>query len=349
MRIGGDFEIDVTTLLTAYGVESETSPSLPQLWLDTGRSGIAVSLEHIISKGGAKRAILPAYICPSVVAVFKKYGFSIRYLSAHALEQPPHPADGETILFAHYFGMRDSAVVEWIENLRNRSAIFVIEDCVQASLSTNVGTTGDYVISSFRKFMQQPDGALLRSREAIAPARLAEPDEAFVSSKFLAKLLRNAECRESQFLQLLDEAEEWLETSPPRKMSWLSTYLMNCTDIHEIQKKRRANWQALFNQFDQAGMLEYVAPLFSELSEGDVPLGFAVRVRRGHRNGLRRQLAESSIYCPVHWGLTHLAGRESEFPIEWELSQNILTFPIDQRMDGKHIEYLANHIARYFE
>ncbi len=109
---------------------------------------------------------------------------------------------------------------------------------------------------------------------------------------------------------------------------------MSRTDIHEIKMKRCSNWLPLFNQLEQAGMLDYVASLFTELSDGDVPLGFVVRVRSGLGNGLRRQLAESGIYCPVHWGVTHLAGAGSEFPIEWELSQNILTFPIDHRMSG---------------
>lgn len=348
MRIGGDFEIDVTKLSRTYEAEREPGPDLCRMWVDTGRSAIAIALDQIVKRGGERRAMLPAYICPSVVSAFNKSRFHIQYFSPFELEQSLQPEGNETVLFAHYFGQKNSALVDWIDDLENRSEIFVIEDCVQASLSTNVGVTGDYVVSSFRKFLQQPDGALLCSRSDIQGCELDEPDEEFVSSKFLAKLLRNTECEASQFLHLLSESEDRLEKSIPRKMSWLSTYLMHRTNIGEIKSKRRANWQLLFDQLEREGVFQHAVPFSREISAGEVPLGFAVQIRDGQRDRLRRYLAERNIFCPIHWELDHLVGREDEFPKEWALSQSILTLPIDQRMTQAHIEYMAKNIASYF-
>lgn len=348
MRIGGDFEIDVSMLSQepVYGLP--VMPSLHDLWMDTGRSALLVALRDIIKRGGARKALLPAYICPSVVAPFLKLGFKLRFYSADMMADSLQIEEYETILLAHYLGKRNLPVVDWVRNRQAILGFFVIEDCVQASLSTNVGDIGDYVITSFRKFLPQPDGAMLGSRTEIFDADLGEPDEAFISAKLAGKFLRNSNCDGGIFLKLFGDAEARLDILSPRRLSWLSTYMMERTDIQLISSIRRTNWLTLYSCLDKNGLFKYLKPVFETLADGEVPLGFPVRVVDGQRDELRRFLASKEIYCPVHWDLDHLVGFKDMFLDEIELSKSILTFPIDQRMRLSNVEFLVETAADFY-
>lgn len=348
MRIGGDFEIDVSTLSQPCVNEYSPMPDHYKLWVDTGRSALLLALEEIVRQGGVKRALLPAYICPSVISPFVKLGFKLRYYNSERLAGTPLPENGETILFAHYFGKRNISAIEWIRHLQAGRQLFVIEDCVQASLNTNVGDTGDFVITSFRKFLPQPDGAILGTRSEIHCDVLDEPDEAFISAKLVGKLLRPLSGLDELFLKTLGDAESRLELPKPRRMSWVSAYMLKRTDIHKISQTRRSNWLDLHKYLREKKLLNCILPLYSSLEIGEVPLGFPVQVNDGQRDKFRRYLAAQHIYCPVHWALDHLDENDQKYIEEVALSRNILTLPIDQRLSRQNIENMVKVIASYF-
>jgi hypothetical protein len=238
-------------------------------------------------------------------------------------------------------------MIEWIRNQPAREQFFVIEDCVQASLNANVGEVGDFVITSYRKFLSQPDGAILGSCKKIHCTSLIDADEAYISAKLVGKLLRKSSSDTAHFLNLLSNAENRLELLKPRKMSWLSTYMLRRTDIQKVASLRRDNWLSLYQDLSQNGLFKYLTPLFDNLSDGDVPLGLPVRINHGGRDEFRQFLATQHIYCPIHWELDHLNNAE-EYSAELMLSRNILTLPIDQRLTKSHIEYFGKTIANYF-
>jgi hypothetical protein len=348
MRIGGDFEIDVSTLSQPCVGGFSPMQNLCKLWVDTGRSALLLSLQEIVRQGGVKKALLPAYICPSVIAPFVKLGFHLHFYNSSKLADTPTPENGETILFAHYFGKKNFSAIEWVRSLQAKLQLFVIEDCVQASLNTNIGETGDFVITSYRKFLPQPDGAILGSRSEIHCDILGDPDEAFISAKLVGKLMRHFSGEDGLFLKTLGDAEERLELLRPRKMSWLSAYMLKRTDVQKIIHIRRTNWLNLYRYLDEEGLLNHLLPLFNSLVVGEVPLGFPVQVNDGQRDKLRQFLAELHIYCPIHWTLDHLEKNDQKFIEELTLSRNILTLPIDQRLSKQHIKFMVKAIASYF-
>lgn len=352
MRIGGEFEIDVQALAQPCADSPPGLPSPYKLWVDSGRSALLLALKEIVRQGGTKEAWLPAYICPSVIAPFMELGFSLHFYSLCDVTGSPHTIplykNGGTVLFVHYFGKKNSSFIKWVKEHRTKHWFFVIEDCVQASLNSNVGEIGDFVITSYRKFLPQPDGALLGSQKEIH-CELEEPDETFVSAKLVGKLLRHASRQEALYLQMLGEAERRIEVSQPRKMSWLSSYMMQRTDIRKIVQIRRTNWRRLHKHLVEEDMLDYLTPLFVTLAEGEVPLGLPVRVKEGQRDSLRQFLAAQHIYCPVHWPLEHLKNLDQNYPEDITLSRNIITLPIDQRLGKRHLEHMAQTITTYFK
>ncbi len=353
-RIGGEIEISPALLAVPSFASIPALPKPNTIWLDTGRSALYLALLEIIRRGGTKRAWLPAYVCGSVVAAFKALDFELRFYPVGSrLEGPRFPdeiAKGDAFLYVHYFGHPNTAAVDWLKQVNYEGNFFVIEDCVQASLNTGVGAVGDYAITSYRKFVPQPDGALLGSSAPIE-SLLHEPDEAFISAKFLGKLLRHEVAQNQEaFLALFGEAEDRLEQGfMPRKMSWLSRYLMSRTDIGVVSKVRRRNWHDLADHFKaNPWMGKVMTPIFEHLGDGAVPLGFPVSIQGGKRDRLRRHLADNHIYCPVHWELPHLQ-EDAAWRDELELSRSILTLPIDQRLELSHVTYMVQSIKTFFD
>lgn len=354
-RIGGELEIGPEQLAAPVLRHSLTLPKPFLLWADTGRSAIHLALQEIIRQGGKKQAWLPAYCCPSVIAPFAALGFAIRFYSMGTDLQspaglPPKLADGETFLFIHYFGFRNKPIIDWLNSVPRNDGAFVLEDCVQASLNSNVGDIGDYAFTSYRKFLAQPDGALLGSN-APCESQLGEADEAFVSGRFVGKLLRPFAPDEA-FLHLFDETEKRLDAvTRPAGISWLSGYLMERTDIPAIRHKRRKNWEGMHQRLARMNPDgKWLTPLFKELlDEGETPLGLPVLVHNGRRDKLRNYLRSKSIYCPVHWLLDHLSQQPNDlFTAENSLSSSMLTLPIDQRLGADALDYFVECIKDFF-
>lgn len=354
-RIGGELEIGPEQLDAPVSGQEPSLPKPYQQWVDTGRSAIHLALQDVMRRGGQKQAWLPAYCCPSVVAPFIESGIAICFYSMGAdlgtpSGLPPSLSAGEIFLFIHYFGFRNEAIVSWLDSVPGRQDAFVLEDCVQASLNSNVGETGDYAFTSYRKFLPQPDGALLASNMP-CEHHLAMPDEAFVSGRLIGKLLRGFDRSES-FMALFSETEKRLdEALRPASMSWASRYLMDRTDTRKIGKTRRQNWKWLHQRLARADLPgKRLTPLFGEaLDEGCVPIGLPVLVHNGLRNDLREYLRSGNIFCPVHWDLGHIAQQQQALlTADRDVGNSILTLPIDQRLGPDELDYFSDSIKTFF-
>lgn len=349
-RIGGEFEIDPKTLQFKAMAATTCLPMPYTMSLDTGRSGIFVALQDILRRGGCKIAYLPAYCCKSVLLPFQQLGFELRFYSAgEDLASPagmPTDIEDTTFLYVHYFGFRNDKVTQWLKKVRSGVRFFVIEDCVQASLTSDVGNDGDYAVTSFRKVTAQPDGAVLGSRTMLPKMDLQDSDESFVSQKLVGKILRYQDAPDKLYLDLLEEAERRLDgCCTPRRASWASSYLMERTDFLQLAMARRRNWTYLHRQLQQE-ISELVSPLFTEIKDGEVPLGYPVIIKQGLRDQLRTYLRERRVFCAVHWPL----GTEQEtsgWAEDVWLSRNLLTLPIDQRMNAKSLDYVAACIRQF--
>jgi dTDP-4-amino-4,6-dideoxygalactose transaminase len=348
-RIGGEFEIELDFLLRSPN-QQEPSQALPYgLWTDTGSSALLLAATDILQLGGAPVVWLPAFCCESVTRTFQQAGFTPRYYSSDELHgeagAEPKPERGETVLIVHYFGHYNRRRARAAESWR-RDGVFVVEDAVQALLSGGVGRIGHYAVTSFRKFLPQPDGALLGSHRPLK-ASLASADERFVSARVLGKLLRGAQAPAASFLPLFHESEALYAaaTIVPREPSWLGRQLLARSDLAAIAAKRRHNHHALHRMLTERAA-RALSPLLGTLADDEVPLGLPVRIRAGRRDALRRHLAAHSVFCAVHWPLPQVPA-DAGYAADHLLASDILTLPIDQRMDAAHLERLVS-LVEYF-
>jgi hypothetical protein len=333
-RIGGEFELLPADLAFAATPSFGALPTLNgphQVWLDTGRSALAAIARQTVRSNPQATVWLPAYCCESIASSFQAQRLKIRYYAVGAdlnrVEADPLP--GDLLLFIHYFGWLNLAALKLVDSFRT-AGVQLIEDCVQAALTAGIGSYGDHAITSLRKLLPQPDGALLASRVSL-PVEIDAPDEGFISARLAGKLLRAHSPQAGTFLPLLEQSEARLADDHPRAMSWVSEQLLLRTDLAAVAQRRLENFHYLFgNLVESSGNLG-IRPLMSSPAAGEVPLGCPVLVAGGRRDALRKHLAEREIYCPVHWPLKHLPS--DQFKDEKELSATLLTLPIDQRYE----------------
>lgn len=347
--IGGEFEID-SELLQSRALFPVPSIDKPHRgWFDTGRSSIRAALAIALRHGGRRLAYLPAFCCPSVIKAVEQCGFQIGYYSMGPdLATPsamPEDLEGATFLYIHYFGALNSPVQEWLNAQRLKQRFFVVEDCVQAPLSSGIGRSGDFAITSLRKIAPQVDGALLASELPI-DFPTEPPDETFVSKKFAGKILRSKGGDEEAFLSLFYSSESRLDESTQcRGMSWISEHLMRRTDFQQIATRRCANWKSLDDHLARSGTAPIVKSLLT-LRPGEVPLGFPVVVQGGLRDKLRNFLKARRIFCPVHWFIGADAGNAG-LKDDFQLSLRVLTLPVDQRLNDESLQSMAEAIAEF--
>jgi hypothetical protein len=267
-RIGGEFEF----IPAAYLERPRAAPGLrlpesSHLWTDLGRSALFIAAASILQRGGRPCAWLPAFACASVSQPFLQAGFDLKYYDgggslADDNISLPQLDTGDTLLFIHYFGHPNHGMLNATREL-HAAGMWIIEDCVQASLALLLGEYSDFAVTSYRKFLPVVDGAVLISRTPLNLPRmglqLQPPDESFVSARLAAKILRGANAAASDFLPLLDRTEGWLEGKiVPRHTSWLSTWTMERIDLDAVIARRRANWLQLSRCIVDSGLSEHL-------------------------------------------------------------------------------------------
>jgi len=325
----------------------------------SGRTALRLILQAIkgSSTGGNHCIALPSYLCDSLLDPCRLEGFRPVFygvnqalrIQAASLRDTVQRHEPAAVLFINYFGFpRNREEIAALRGVGNRTIL--IEDCVQGSLlesaSPPVGATGDFVFTSYRKYLPVPDGGLLINRSRLGiPALPATCGMALrITAKVLAgKLLRGQREAgdEPVYLELFREAEEQLAAQVPL----ISASKVSCglvSGLREGMMRRRSNFRYLSRAFKRSNAFRRIgSPLFHHLSNGVSPLVFPIQVFGGRRDSLRAALCRQEIYCPIHWKLP-ASILPSKFPASHHLAEVMLGLPIDQR-------YASRDMARILQ
>ena len=348
--IGGDFPIG-KELINANIQEKDFQKLFGKknfVLTDTGRSALGLALLEIKNKYSIQSAWLPIFSCQSIASTFLHCGYKINYYGMGSkLDKPnglPKDLNNSVIFIIHYFGLKNKPLISYIKEHRNTNESFiVIEDLVQTCLSNQFGKYGDYSIHSLRKFLPVVDGGVLVSGKRIA-YNFEESNEKFVSKKLFSKLLREFTDYDGAYLKLEKESERIIDNKIiPRKMSTFTKLLLQRINILDIQIRRINNWNT-FNIKLKDLKVRGIERIFSKINDGEVPLGFPIVVNK-KRNEFRKYLSDNRIHCPVHWNLINKA--TMKYKEDLQLSKNILTIPIDQRVNIAGIDKIISTISRF--
>lgn len=273
----------------------------------------------------------------------------------------------------HYFGwpQKLGEIAMWC---RERN-IFLIEDCALSLFSKGpegpVGCMGDAAIHCFWKTLPVPDGGALALQHVNLEIdrTLRSPDFRAIFRKmhpFLMRWLRNTgEKYLGSFYSLLRKLykstnKEYAGRVPVQDalsfpdmpanyyfdekiddwaISRLSKGIIIKSNPKEIVQIRRRNYNQLYEAIQD---LSGVQPVFDDLPEGVCPLVMPVLVSNPQL--WKTALNTQNLYPIRWWNGYHRSLSWEGFPEASKLKNHLLAFHIDQYLDERHIEYVADNI-----
>jgi len=353
-EIGGEF-----SLPTEYLHRNPTnqfpkySRYARRILLTSGRAALKLIVTSL-KLGKKDEVLLPSYLCREILdPLLEEHVQFTFYRVGDTLSVDADDIDDrisrntKALLFIHYFGFPQPAT-EKIRSLCDRRRIFLIEDLVQSFLTTfhgkPLGSAGDVTVSSYRKWIPLPDGALLGINNvgfSVLPASKSSRDaHLYAKNRIYAMRLKGEHLSRRSvpkhlFREAFTAADNYLTTTPIR-ISDYSRAMLDRFDFEAIITRRRRNFRRLLRASNR---FKTVKPIYNDLPAGVCPLGFPVLIR--NRNAMKRALIKNHIYPPIHWRLPTEISKK-DFPVSWRVSDHILTLPIDQRYNTMDMDFVAD-------
>lgn len=287
---------------------------------------------------------LPTFFCPEVarscreVATIREYRDDCRWRQPDWQSLQPDPED---LVFAvNYFGIRRAQ--PWMEWRSKHGCVFV-EDHTQDPFSTwALESTADYAVSSLRKTLPVPDGAILWS--PVNRPLPVEPNgnhwrgsmlklSAMLYKRHYLEGTVPAEYK-PRYRELQLTGEQELSESEISAMSPVSEAII-ARGIPKVWREQRVeNARKLL---DLTAGWNAAVPVFTTWPDGNAPfdLPFVFKNLRA-RDNCQRILQQQNIFCPVEWVC------DTPDPEATELSSRILSVPIDYRYTTEDMARVAD-------
>ena len=311
-EIGGYLELDEYRL---------PMPHEGAVALNCGRNALA----YLIRSKGIRKIRLPYYLCESVTNLCRREGVTIRYYHVgwdFRMAEAVTPEADEWLYIANLYGQIGNDEIRSCAEKYGR----VIVDQICGYFTEPV--PGVDTIYSCRKWFGVADGAFLYTDRPLEEA--LPQDESFDRMRFL---LGRYERTANEFYGEYKRNNELFAGEPIKRMSRLTWNLLHGIDYAAVEKRRMENFRYLHERLGGMNRLEglriasFMYPLYLEN-------GAAVRKR----------LLEKKIYIPTFWPSVFEI-TEPEDP-EYQMVQNILPLPIDQRYGLEDMEYIACEVEK---
>ena len=342
MELGSNFELDISNLVKQKDTIFEYLNEFNSIYTDSGRSAIKL-LNRVIPCG---KILLPSYICESVINVYEKEYEIIFYQLKDDfsvdVEDVDKKLDGTVVVFylMHYFGaVQPKEILSFLEKRREEHDFIIIEDTTH-SIMTQKRTIGDYCVCSLRKWFAITDGGVLYSTRALPEGVEKKYCRKGIGENLAAMIMKfyyinyGVECNDIYREVFIREEEKLDRQDEIFLLSEISGELLKYYSISEIISKRISNYQLLKNELPSD-------TISTVCCESDfVPFVFPIFI--SCRNKFRKKLMEKKIYCAVHWPIQNEILQRDKSVME--ISESIISLPIDQRYGKEHMKYLIDAV-----
>ncbi|MDR2221791.1 MAG: hypothetical protein LBE34_03525 [Flavobacteriaceae bacterium] len=287
--------------------------------VNTGRNG----LRYILRTNKYSKIYLPYFTCDVVLNTIKEEGIDYEFYCINTLLEPVFEwkilKENEAFLYTNYFGLKDKFVTELIKIIKN-----CIIDNAQAFYAKAINGVDSFY--SPRKFIGVPDGGYVYCKGNL------HIDKVDVSYNRMSHLLKRLEIDAEEGYNDFTENEKLLDTLPLKKMSVLTSSLIDNVDHEYIKEKRRENYRYLYENF------EVINKINLPLDINSVPLVFPLWLEKDVRGILHKNRCYTATYWPnvIEW--------VNEYSLESKLTNEIVYLPIDQRICLEDLNRIINII-----
>lgn len=379
MFIGGFYSLDVETMLKTqqtvknadeckekYGFRlmCDVGNNYSQkIYTNNGRTASVFAFNHCREKMKGKRALLPDYLCLSVISALKaaevEYDFyhinKDLTIDIDSMEKAITQDTG-MIYFIHYFSVpQPKAVTDKIKALAKTHSLLIMEDITQALFSRDKERMGfgDYIVGSTRKWYPMTDGGIVAVRNGLdgKSLPLMQPYDESVYKELLISSLRtyydtHPDAMKQLYLDREAEANAGrYKDLTPREMTDESKYIFFGTDTAGLMVRRCENYNYLYDRLKS--LPEITIASSEQAGNGEyVPFGFTLLAKdRKDRDRMYGYLVDNGIIPEIQWKL----------PVEYyapgkaamELSERNLMIQCDQRYCIRDMAYVCEKVEEY--
>lgn len=293
--------------------------------LNSGRN----ALEYVLlAKGDVRHLWIPYYTCDTVLEPLVKRDIPYSFYSIDEqleLRETIELQQNEYILYTNYFGAKDKYVLSLSEQYGDR----LIVDNAQALYSDVI--PGVATIYSPRKFVGIPDGG-------IAYTGVALKDDMFeqdISYARCGHLLRRYDEGASSGYMDFRENSKCLQMQPIKRMSVLTRALLQSVNFEGIRECRLNNFEYLHRYLNSTNLFNLNTPF-------SCPMVYPYRVKDAIET--RKKLIDNKIYVATYW--PNVFQWCSPDDLEFQLAEEILPLPIDQRYGFSEMDVILETINR---
>lgn len=308
-EIGGYIELDTYTgsMLHDDGIK-----------LNCGRN----ALEYLIISKGIKKLLFPKFMCVSCDEILRRNNVSVRYYSI-GMDFKPLSVDRDEDEFLYIVNYYGQLSIDYLLSLGDN----VIVDNAQAYFNEPIDGTD--TIYTCRKFFGVPDGAILYTEKKLETE--LPRDESFDRMHFL---LGRYERSATEFYSEYVANNDFFYNEPIKKMSKLTNNLLHGIDYEFVCNRRRENFQYLDKQFKSINKLDLIVPNGAFM--------YPLYINNGAE--IRKELQKEKIFIPTLWPSVSEVCDENE--LEYDMANNILPAPVDQRYGIDDMNYLIGEIQK---
>lgn len=317
--IGGYFSLEIN---------DKTELHHGALRLNAGR----YALEYVLKARHYRKIYLPFYICDSVLQPIKRLGIEYELYHINEHLEPTivfNLKDDEAVLYVNYFGLKNQFARLFCHTYSN-----TILDLTQAFYCEQGNKFVDKNIQcdtfySCRKYFGVPDGAYLYT-DCILNKELPQ-DISFERMTFLTKRIDYSPQEGYADFQANDNS---LSTVGMRRMSRLTERLMRGIDYSSKANRRINNFLILDKELRDTNRFKW------DMGYGAVPMVYPYYIENGAQ--LRQKLIDNQIFCARYWPNVLKWCKKEE--IEYQLTENMVCLPIDQRYGENEMNHILNII-----
>lgn len=295
--------------------------------LNCGRSCLA----YLIEAKHIKKVWIPYFMCESVKEICQRYQIEAAFYSVGEDLLPKEDSlakwkNTDYLYLMNYYGQMTECDIQDIKGKYKN----IILDNAQAYF--NKPLNGVDTFYTCRKFFGVADGAILYTDVEIK--RDLPQDESFQRMEFL---LGRFERRASEFYGAYAKNNECFCTEPIKKMSALTKNLLRGIDYTYICDKRTENFKYLHEKLSATNKLN--------IQEVKGAFAYPLWIEKGRE--IRKKLIEEKIFVPLLW--PNVIDEMPTGSLEFELADNILPLPCDQRYTIKDMNYICESIFHIIE
>lgn len=380
---GGPF-VGLRDWLGAHYPTVDLSSSWPQLLgrlvIGTyrGRSAVALAC-RLLGIGPGHEVLVPAYNCGTELDALRPsgagiVGYRVSRRCEIDLADLIARRSGRTraVYLIHYFGWEQP--MEELRRWCNDQGLLLIEDCALALFSRgssgSIGRMGDAAIFSLPKTLGFYHGGLLSlpasrgvEKPSLAPAGLPTLSQeichsakatildglerlglygALLSARRRLRRNRRTQGSDGIFPPMPDDYYFNPQIHAERSLHPRAYAVAASLSCDEIVHRRRANYLRLAGALDGIRGVEL---LYHQLPEGVCPVSLPLLV--SNRDACVEVLQAKGIAALPWWAGFHRNGINwSQFPEACWLKHNLLTLPVHQGLDERHLSYVAETAAQ---